>query len=434
MSRFGAKASQVRAVFEKEVSLSSYFPSGTQFYYGYPAGEDSGFLNKVTPAVEELVAARANSCAGDRVSVVNFSATTPTSVPQDIFDEFAIPQVDANQSIILPEYIGLQLEGERRNEAVKKALKELIEPGTLVMAQPYTDKSLADLYQIPAETTAWLNDKSNMEKYIDSGMLPKMYGVFENGQEFKSQYESLPVPSVVKASLSSSGDGVCICLTKTDMEEAVAKFAHLKGTILVEQYIKTVTNYGVHFGVSHNKKMPVDILGVNEQLTTEKGEFIGGIIRSTDIPSELADVIKHLKNDILPKVRSMGWYGIGGFDVLVDADGQAHFIDCNFRMTGMSAYHFLIANNTLKKPIAAFSGEFTGSAQEFKDALAPYARKHRSDKFLQIITVSRHENTWRFNGAISFDSAAQLQERARLILDTSISSQALSFLAGQTVN
>jgi hypothetical protein len=429
LNKFGVHASQLKAVFEKEISLSSYFPDGTQFYYGYPAGEDSGFLNKVTPSVEELVAARANSCAGKNVSVVNFSATTAASVPQDILNDFCLPQLSPGQTIILPEAIDLSVEGLRRNDAVKKALKELITPGQLVMAQPYTDPDLTDLYQIPAKTTAWLNDKSNMEEYIGADMLPKRYGVFTNGAEFLGAFSTVPAPAVVKASLSSSGDGVCLCETAAEIEEAANKFAHLEGTILVEQYIKTVTNYGVHFGIPQNKKRPIDIIGVNEQLTTEKGEFIGGLIHPGDVPKELTNAIKHLKNDILPKVRSMGWYGIGGFDVLVDTENNAYFIDCNFRMTGMSAYHFLIANNVLKKPIAAFSGDFHGTAQEFKDKLYLFAQKHSNNKFLQLITISKHEDTWRFNGVISFETQQQLKDRAGLILTAGVDSLALKFLA-----
>lgn len=429
LGKFGVKTARLKAVFKKGASLSNYFPEGTQFYYGYPAGEDSGFLNKVTPAVEELVAARANSCAGKHVSVINFAATTSQVVPFQILNDFAVPQISAKQSIILPKEIDLSLEGEKRNKAVKKALKKQIKPGFLVMAQPYTDSDLANLYQIPAETTAWLNDKSNMSSYINADMLPKRYQVFASGAEFYGAYETLPLPAVVKASLSSSGDGVCLCFTKEDMKEAAEKFVHLKGNILVEQYIKVVTNYGVHFGIPHNKKAKISIIGVNEQLTTEKGEFIGGIIRSSIIPRELQKAVKHLEYDILPKVREKGWYGIGGFDVLVDEDGNPYFIDSNFRMTGMSAYHFLLANKVLERPIAAFSGQFVGSAEELQEKLYSYASKHANDKFLQLITISKHEDTWRFNGTISFITQEDLRERAKLILEAGVTSQALSFLA-----
>ena len=44
--------------------LSDYFPTGTCYFYGYPAGEDESFFNKVPVEIEELVAARANCCAG----------------------------------------------------------------------------------------------------------------------------------------------------------------------------------------------------------------------------------------------------------------------------------------------------------------------------------------------------------------------------------
>src|SRR5437868_6415996 len=82
------------------LSLSTYFPKGTQYFYAYPAGEDSGFLNRVPPQVEELVAARAAICAGSHVSVVSFAATNTPALDQSLLDDLNIPRLKRQQSIV----------------------------------------------------------------------------------------------------------------------------------------------------------------------------------------------------------------------------------------------------------------------------------------------------------------------------------------------
>jgi hypothetical protein len=165
--------------FKKKLSLSSYFPAGTYYFYGYPAGEASGFLNNVPPAVEELVAARAFSCAGPRVSVVSFAATASPALDEELLHELSIPQLRSRQITLLPQEIDDRLKGAARNESVKAALKDLVPDGSLVMAQP--DADMAGLYQIPPALTSLLNDKQHMGDYIATDLLPTRYATYKNG-------------------------------------------------------------------------------------------------------------------------------------------------------------------------------------------------------------------------------------------------------------
>ncbi len=428
LSKFRVDISRLNSMFDKKISLSTYFPAGTQFYYGYPIGEDSGFLNHASPATQELIAARAFGCSGKDVSIICYSATTSPCISPDVFQDLSIPFLSEEQTLVLPAGVDMLSDGKARNLAIKAALKGNVTPGSLIMAQPYIDKDMSSLYSLSPHLTVWLNDKSNMGEYIPERLMPKRQGSFTTGAEFAKKIETFMLPVVVKVSSSSSGDGVYICLNEQELSVAADALRGFNGNVLVEQYINTTKNYGVHFGVPHSKKMPIDLIGINEQLTTAQGKFVGGIIRSTEIPPNLKEAVEYLRSTILPKVRKMGWYGIGGFDILIDEIGRPYYIDCNFRMTGMSAYHFMVANGEVTVPLVSINGEFNGTYKELEDKLYPYSSVNSPEKFLQIIALSRHEDKWQFNATISFQCGKQLKERANKLLRAGVISYALDLL------
>jgi hypothetical protein len=129
----------------------------------------------------------------------------------------------------------------------------------------------------------------------------------------------------------------------------------------------------------------------------------------------------------------MGWYGVGCFDVLSDPKGRLYFIDSNFRMTGMSAYHFLVANHTITTPLLGFSGSFKGTVRNFENCLLPYAGRNSSQKILQLIALSHQQGVWHFNGALSFQNQRQLQRDITTLLHIGVRSQALEKLARMEV-
>lgn len=421
-------AARLKRAFERSLTLSDYFPEGTQFYYGYPSGEDSGFLNRVTPIVEELVAARVISCSGRNVYPVCFAATTTKVIDEQVFKFFGIPK-QPEKAVILPANIGVEMVGKPRNDAVREALKKQIRPKMLVMAQPYLDPELKEFYQIPPHVTAYMNDKYNMSEYIDEKWLPKRLASFASGQEFSKKAKTITPPVVIKASSSSSGDGVHICFTKADVKDAAERLEPISGSIIVEEMVDFVKNYGVHFGIPYQKDKPAELIGVNEQITSKFGEFMGGIIDARKVPEALDEAVNYLINTILPRVREKGWHGIGGFDVLVDKNGKSYFIDCNFRMTGMSAYHFLIDAGKVNRPVMSVSGEFRGTAEELKTALGKYAGAKSKQKTLTMICLSKHDDVWRFNGALEYKDKTQLGERAKQLLAAGVKSAVLEVAA-----
>jgi hypothetical protein len=213
---------------EPKYSLSRYFPEGTEYFYGYPADEDSHFFNGVPPEIEEMVSGRPMVCAGPNVKVVCLSACLD-SVPFSILSkDLDVIRVDKKQIVALPDAIDTRVRGAKRNKLIKNALFEMTKERQLVMAQPYLDLRAKAHFQIPPHRSIWLNDKRNMSSYIPKAYLPEIYEEFMDGACFQ-QVDQLPLPCVVKVTSSSSGDGVRICHTQEDVEKAKVDFGALEG-------------------------------------------------------------------------------------------------------------------------------------------------------------------------------------------------------------
>ncbi|HSX23585.1 MAG TPA: hypothetical protein VLE74_00595 [Candidatus Saccharimonadales bacterium] len=412
-----------------ELSLSRYFPAGTYYFYGYPSGDASGFLNKVPPAVEELVAARPLVCAGDHVQVVSFANAASPDTLQFISSQPGLPMLPEERRTVLSAAIRANITGAARNRLVKQDLKQLVPAGSLVMAQPFLDEDMGHLYQIPPQLTNWLNDKKNMESFIPAALLAQRYAAFESGQTFSKDRRPWTLPCVVKVSSSSAGDGVYLCKDNGVLQAVRSALKDATGTVIVERYIEAQANYGIQFGIPQNPALPIDIIGVNEQLTTPEGEFIGGVIDTANDYKELETVKQQLLSHILPEVRKMGWYGVGCVDVLVSPIGQPFIIDCNFRMTGMTAYLMLAANKRISGSMMSFSGEYKGSLAKLQETIGHISRQDRTEIPMHIITLTEQDGACRFNAAISFRQSADLSDSASRLLQAGVASKALELFA-----
>ncbi|MFA7277546.1 MAG: hypothetical protein WC101_00980 [Candidatus Gracilibacteria bacterium] len=406
-----------------EYSLSRYFPEGTEYFYGYPAEEDSHFFNGVAPEIEEMVSGRPMVCAGPNVKTICFSACLD-SVPFSILrDDLDVIRVDRKQILTLPKDVSVKVRGAKRNKLIKNALFEMVGPKQLVMAQPYLDPRAKTYYAIPPHRSIWLNDKRNMVSYIPKAYLPEIYEEFMDGACFK-QADQLPLPCVVKVTSSSSGDGVRICYTHEDVERAKADFGHLEGMIFVSEYVKIYRNFAVQFGISHNPEQPIEIINWHEQMVSPFGGFLGGIIEPHENEELFQPLNKVLLEKILPEVRRRGWYGVGGFDVLMTEDGRFYFIDPNFRMTGMTVYDFLARNNVIKKSLLSFNSEFHGSEREFREKILPVA-KPGANQLLYVTVLTHGKKVFRLNSALLFDKRSDIPKVTEKLLSLGLVSSVL---------
>lgn len=409
---------------QEPFSLSRYFPEGTEYFYGYPSGEDSHFYNIVPPAVEELVSARPLSCAGPNVTTLVFqNAAAPSELAMLRTQRMHLAD---GEQIKLLEGVPTHLIGAERNAALKDALQRTVTPGTLVMAQPFLDREVESLYRIPPHLSVWLNDKKNMPAYIPEEFLPRRMHTFPNGQAFAAHAADTSTPCVVKISSSSSGDGVRLCRTPADLAQARHDLRGTNVSVIVEQYVSAVKNLGVQFGIPHDPARPMEVVGIDEQLTDDAGSFLGGLVDSGASYAGFERVRETLLSTILPRIRAMGWYGPGGFDVLLDEQGNYSFVDANFRMTGMTNCIYAAANGEIPGVLAGFTATLRATEDVFRQRIL---QRNTFAPSLYLIGIARREQEWHFQGAIFAQHRADLAAVAQQLLNEGVQSRSLSAVA-----
>jgi len=414
------------------LTLSEYFPKGTEYFYSYPIGDTLYFYNAGDPISEELISARLLACAGDDIKVVVYNSTMKDELLGLLQKHSEIPLIKEEQIIVLPPHINEEVMDLKRNELIADALVKQTSPGKLLMAQPMLHDKLIKGYQIDPKLITWLNDKKNLEKYVPHEFLPERYAHFSNGKEFFNSNVKVSLPCVVKISASSAGEGVRMCRTKEDLEQAKKDFRERVGTIFIEKLISYVHNLGFQFGISHDKNLffPPHIIGHNHQVTASDGEFLGGFIFREEPIGDVEEKIKKvIEKEILPKIQEMGWYGVGGFDVLIDAEGKFYIIDSNFRTTGMTAYIFLTRNNLIAKSMVSFTGIFNGSEKDFVKKV--FSLNKGKKKILTIISLKQRRTGegYRFDAALLFDEQKDLPKLATKLIETGVRSEVLEILA-----
>jgi hypothetical protein len=167
-------------------------------------------------------------------------------------------------------------------------------------------------------------------------------------------------PYLIKTSHGLSGEGTYIIKSASDLNyclEEIRKYLDIKllDTIIVSQFIKNaVQNYCVQFYV--NKEGDITLIGTTSQLVTPEGNYLGGLIhyRETDM-SKFFEMIAGVGQ----YAHQQGYFGVIGFDVLEDSDGQLYAIDANFRVNGSTPLclqrHTLLEQG---KEVAKYSSDY----------------------------------------------------------------------------
>lgn len=167
-------------------------------------------------------------------------------------------------------------------------------------------------------------------------------------------------PYLIKTSHGLSGEGTYIIKSPSDLNyclEEIRKYLAIKllDTIIVSEFVKNeVQNYCVQFYV--NKAGEITLIGTTGQLVTPEGNYLGGLIdyRKTDM-SKFFEMIANVGQ----YAHKHGYFGVIGFDVLENQDGQLFAIDANFRVNGSTSLclqrHTLLR---LGKGVAKYSGSY----------------------------------------------------------------------------
>ncbi|NDJ22060.1 ATP-grasp domain-containing protein [Nostoc sp. B(2019)] len=167
-------------------------------------------------------------------------------------------------------------------------------------------------------------------------------------------------PYLIKTSHGLSGEGTYIIKSSSDLNyclEEIRKYLNIKllDTIIVSEFVKNeVQNYCVQFYV--NKAGEITLIGTTIQLVTPEGNYLGGLIdyRNTDM-SKFFEMIAAIGQ----YAHKQGYFGVIGFDVLEDQDGQFYAIDANFRVNGSTP--LCLQRNTLMelgKEVAKYSSDY----------------------------------------------------------------------------
>ncbi|MEH2006040.1 ATP-grasp domain-containing protein [Nostoc sp.] len=182
-----------------------------------------------------------------------------------------------------------------------------------------------------------------------------------NLHQFNLEEIQLPqFPYLIKTSHGLSGEGTYIIKNPSDLNyclEEIRKYLDIKllDTIIVSEFVnKEVQNYCVQFYV--NKTGEITLIGTTTQLVTPQGNYLGGLIdyRNTDM-SKFYEMIAAIGQ----YAHKQGYFGVIGFDVLEDQDGEFYAIDANFRVNGSTALclqrHTLLR---LGKEVAKYSSSY----------------------------------------------------------------------------
>ncbi len=166
-------------------------------------------------------------------------------------------------------------------------------------------------------------------------------------------------PYLIKTSHGLSGEGTYIIRSFSDLHyclEELEKYQRIEllETIIVSEFVQhEVNNYCIQFYV--NRSGEITLIGVTQQLVSDEGEYLGGLI---DYTRDL-NRFTHLIAAVGQYAYQQGYFGVIGLDVLEDKDGQLYAIDANFRINGSTPLclqrHQLLK---LDKAIAKYSSDY----------------------------------------------------------------------------
>ncbi|MGI0483825.1 ATP-grasp domain-containing protein [Pantanalinema rosaneae CENA516] len=166
-------------------------------------------------------------------------------------------------------------------------------------------------------------------------------------------------PYLIKTSHGLSGEGTYIIRSSSDLNYCLTELRkylkiNLLKTIIVSEFVRyEVNNYCVQFYIDQQGK--ITLIGVTQQLVSPEGNYLGGVIDYTNDLSKFLEMITKVGK----YAHQQGYFGVIGFDVLEDRDGQLYAIDANFRINGSTPLclqrHQLLKVN---KAIAKYSSSY----------------------------------------------------------------------------
>lgn len=191
-----------------------------------------------------------------------------------------------------------------------------------------------DRYYLDPSLVAWLNNKGNMH-HLSSCAVPAD-NLTPDDFANKQWREQWSLPFVIKLTTpSGGGDGVMICETEADIDQAQRHFAGMP--VKIERYLPTILE-NINVNLCVKKEGQIDFIGGSRQKIGQDENYKGNRIDFRWQPS--TQLAQHCKT-IAHRAWQRGWYGVCGLDMIKTAEDQYYFIDPNFRLNGSTPFYLL---------------------------------------------------------------------------------------------
>jgi hypothetical protein len=253
--------------------------------------------------------------------------------------ERALAAIPAQQRA-KPQYIDLD------GQDVQECIKVLVAGKKLIYWRPKGWMLSCDCVVDPSVAYV-VNDKRYL--FHPGIPTPEMEMIALDNADQRQMLARRPLPFVVKLCRCSLAQGTYLVGADDERQHMLACIQryHERGgkEVQLSEYIPSdKPHYGVHFFVGLQNREAPTFLGATEQVFSQTGTWIGGIIdygSQGDLEQNLRDTINAVANS-LPE-SYIGWVDV---DVIFDKTGKPLVVDLNARMAGgmglvLFSKHFL---------------------------------------------------------------------------------------------
>ncbi|RIL87157.1 ATP-grasp domain-containing protein [Staphylococcus cohnii] len=191
-----------------------------------------------------------------------------------------------------------------------------------------------EYYAMDKDIFVALNNKARIPEWTNQKYLPAREVV--KIEDFEDAIADWEFPFVLKPGddlPTAGGYGVMICYDEADLIKAKSRIEQARAetdTIIIEQKIQEIANYCVQFACK--KDGEIHYIGTSEQITDKYGHNSGNQ-NVQDVPESVIQAGKEIMEIGVAK----GYFGIAGFDLLLDKHGDIFAIDLNFRQNGSTS-------------------------------------------------------------------------------------------------
>lgn len=241
-----------------------------------------------------------------------------------------------------------------------------------------------EYYALNKDVFVALNNKSRIPEWTNNKYLPEREIV--PVETFEKRIESWSYPFVIKPGddlPTAGGYGVMICYNDNDLAKAKQRIkdaTEVTDHLIIEQKIEAMNNYCVQYAYAPD--IGVQYIGTAQQLTNEYG-FYNGNENVNDVPQHVIDAGK----EIMEIGVSKGFFGVAGFDLLVDKNNNVFAIDLNFRQNGSTS--MLLLANDLSNGYHKFYSYFSnGDNTHFYNTIVKYIEKGK------LYPLSYYDGDW----------------------------------------